>query len=94
MGKLSFRGKKMTGMAPPAGSPSGPGMGGMMGGLPAASRPTAPPPRSVMPMPKPKLMPVMKQKGMALAGFAPRTKKAIPKKKMPKMAGNPFKRPF
>lgn len=84
-------GKKMTGMAPPAGSPptSGMGMGGMMGKLPPM--PTVPP-KAVAP--KPKRTPVMKQKGMALSGFAPRAKKAVPKKKMPKMAGNPFKKPF
>lgn len=78
MAKLLFGKKKMTGMAPP----TGPGMGGMMGGLP-------PIPKKAMP--KTKGMPVMKQKGMALSGFAPGPKKAIPKKKMPKMAGNPFK---
>ncbi len=60
-----------------------PGMNSMMGGAPMPPKP--------MPMKK---TPVMKQKGMSLAGFAPGPKKAIPKKKkvkkVAKAAGNPF----
>lgn len=89
MAKLPFRGKKMTGMAPPA-IPA-PQMG-RMGGFPIASRPAVPPARPMMPMPKPKRMPVMKQKGTALSKFAPPMGK-VPKrmaKKVPKRGALPF----
>ena len=91
MAKL-FGKKKMTGMAPPAGSPPSPGMGSMFGGIKGGGMMGGLPPIPKKAIPKPKPLPVMKQKGTALSKFAPSMGKAPKKvaKKVPKKGVFPF----